>query len=40
MSRIFFFGYGYTASFLAKHLREEGWEMAGTTRSDEKVKTM
>lgn len=40
MSRIFFFGYGYTASHLAQRLREEGWEMAGTTRSDAKVKQM
>jgi nucleoside-diphosphate-sugar epimerase len=40
MSRIFFFGYGYTAAALAGHLREDGWEMAGTTRTQDKVNTM
>jgi len=40
MSRIFFFGYGYTASFLAEQLRAEDWAMAGTTRTSDKVKAM
>lgn len=40
MSRVFFFGYGYTATFLARLLRPEGWEMAGTTRDQEKVNRM
>ncbi len=40
MSRMFFFGFGYVASFLAKRLREEGWEMAGTTRTKDKVNAM
>jgi nucleoside-diphosphate-sugar epimerase len=40
MSRIFFFGYGYTASHVAQLLRPEGWEMAGTTRTQDKVKRM
>lgn len=37
---MFFFGFGYTASFLARRLREEGWELAGTTRSNDKVNAM
>lgn len=40
MSRMFFFGYGYTAASLAKTLREEGWEMAGTTRNKDNVNAM
>lgn len=40
MNRVFFFGYGYTASYLAHILRPEGWSMAGTTRDQEKVKRM
>jgi nucleoside-diphosphate-sugar epimerase len=40
MSRMFFFGYGYTASHLAQLLRAEGWSMAGTTRTTDKVNGM
>ena len=40
MSRVFFFGYGYTAMFLAQLLRPEGWKMAGTTRDQAKVNSM
>jgi len=37
---MFFFGYGYTASYLAQLLRTEDWAMAGTTRNPDKVKKM
>ncbi len=37
---MFFFGFGSTASVLARRLREEGWEMAGTTRTTDKVNAM
>jgi len=40
MNRVFFFGYGFTASFLAQMLRPEGWSMAGTTRDPDKVNRM
>jgi nucleoside-diphosphate-sugar epimerase len=34
--RLFCFGLGYTAQTLARALREDGWQIAGTTRSAEK----
>jgi nucleoside-diphosphate-sugar epimerase len=34
--RLFCFGLGYTAHALARALKEEGWQVAGTTRSTEK----
>jgi nucleoside-diphosphate-sugar epimerase len=34
--RLFCFGLGYTAQALARSLREDGWRVAGTTRSVEK----
>jgi nucleoside-diphosphate-sugar epimerase len=34
--RLFCFGLGYTAHALARALKEEGWRVAGTTRSAEK----
>ena len=37
---MFFFGYGYTAAILAKRLKAEGWGMAGTTRTNDKVNAM
>lgn len=40
MNRVFFFGYGYTAMFLARLLGPEGWKMAGTTRDQTKVNRM
>jgi nucleoside-diphosphate-sugar epimerase len=33
MSRLFCFGLGYTASFLARELQSEGWHIAGTART-------
>lgn len=35
--RLFCFGYGYVAQFLTTHMREQGWHVAGTTRSAEKA---
>lgn len=35
--RLFVFGLGYTASRLAARLRDEGWEIAGTTRGAERA---
>ncbi len=40
MSRMFFFGFGYIAARLAPHLKAAGWEMAGTTRTQNKVNEM
>lgn len=37
---LFCFGYGYTAAALAKHLKPQGWTIAGTTRSPEKAEAM
>ncbi len=34
--KIFFFGFGYTAGFLAGRLAAHGWKSAGTTTSSEK----
>lgn len=34
MSRLFCFGLGYTAGFLARALAAEGWHIAGTSRDD------
>ncbi len=34
--RLFCFGYGFSASVLARRLRPRGWRIAGTTRSPEK----
>jgi nucleoside-diphosphate-sugar epimerase len=36
MTRLFCFGLGYSALALARDLMEEGWSVAGTTRSEEK----
>ncbi|GAB4394593.1 MAG: SDR family oxidoreductase [Kiloniellaceae bacterium] len=36
-SRLFCFGLGFSARALARHLAEQGWELAGTTRSAEKA---
>lgn len=33
--RLFIFGFGYTAQFLARALLAEGWRVAGTTRTTE-----
>lgn len=35
-SRLFCFGFGYSARWLADLVREEGWSVAGTCRSEEK----
>ncbi len=35
MSRLFCFGLGYSAGYLARALQPEGWEIAGTTREPE-----
>jgi nucleoside-diphosphate-sugar epimerase len=35
MSRLFCFGLGYSAGFLARALAAEGWQIAGTTREPE-----
>ena len=37
---MFFFGFGYVASAVAPLLREQGWDMAGTTRTNDKVNAM
>ena len=34
--KLFCFGYGYTASFLAERLRDFGWKISGTTTDPEK----
>jgi nucleoside-diphosphate-sugar epimerase len=36
VSRLFVFGLGYTALALARRLQGEGWQVAGTTRSEDK----
>jgi len=36
VSRLFVFGLGYSAQALARRLQEEGWTIAGTTRSADK----
>lgn len=38
--KLFCFGYGYTASFLAEHLKNFGWKVAGTTTDPEKADFM
>lgn len=38
--RLFVFGYGYTAAFLDRALREKGWRIGGTTRDPEKYRTL
>jgi hypothetical protein len=38
--KLFCFGYGYTASFLAERLRPYGWKIAGTTTDPEKLAFM
>lgn len=38
--KLFCFGYGYTASFLADRLKPFGWKIAGTTTDPEKKKFM
>ncbi len=35
--RLFVFGYGYTAAFLGRVLRDRGWGVAGTMRDPEKA---
>ena len=35
--RLFCFGLGYTAKALARHLRQRGWTVAGTTRGEDKL---
>lgn len=37
MPRLFIFGLGYSARVLADRLRAEGWQIAGTTRDDDKA---
>lgn len=37
MPKLFCFGLGYTALRLARHLRDEGWTVAGTCRTDAKL---
>ena len=36
MTRLFCFGLGFSALALARELKEEGWSIAGTTRSEDK----
>lgn len=38
--RLFCFGYGYTAAALSRILRADGWEIAGTATSEQKMRTM
>ena len=38
--RLFCFGYGYTAAALGRILRADGWDLAGTARSDDKMRAM
>ncbi len=40
MTRLFCFGLGYSALALARDLMEQGWRVAGTTRSAEKRKEL
>ena len=37
---LFCFGYGYTASFLARRLVPKGWQVRGTTRNPRKLEAM
>jgi nucleoside-diphosphate-sugar epimerase len=37
MNRLFCFGLGYSAQALARRVRDEGWHVAGTARSDDGV---
>lgn len=39
-SHLFCFGFGYTASFLAKELLAEGWRVSGTCRTSEKCESL
>lgn len=34
--RMFIFGLGYSAGVLARHLMAQGWQVAGTSRTEEK----
>ena len=40
MSRLFCFGYGFTAAALARRLMAGGWSVAGTTRDEAKAERM
>lgn len=37
---LFCFGFGYTASYLSQHLKQFGWQVSGTTTSEEKCVEM
>ncbi len=39
-SHLFCFGFGYTASFLAKILLADGWRVSGTCRTSEKCESL
>ncbi|WP_404423827.1 SDR family oxidoreductase [Thalassospira australica] len=38
--KLFCFGLGFSARFVADHLRDEGWQIAGTTRSADKAEIL
>ncbi|MDZ4867137.1 MAG: SDR family oxidoreductase [Alphaproteobacteria bacterium] len=40
MNRLFCFGFGYSATVLAHRLKAQGWRIAGTARTREKVKEL
>lgn len=40
MSHLFCFGFGYCAQALARHLRQEGWQVTGTCRSEDKAERL
>lgn len=40
MTRLFCFGFGYSAEALAKRLKPKGWRIAGTARAAEKVNAL
>ncbi len=40
MNRLFCFGFGYSAAVLAHRLKAQGWRIAGTARTREKVKEL
>jgi nucleoside-diphosphate-sugar epimerase len=40
MTRLFCFGFGYTAQALAKRLKSVGWRIAGTARGGDKVNAL
>ena len=40
MSTLFCFGLGYTAGFLARAVRSEGWRVAGTSRDEASLKRL